>query len=155
MAGHVFPALEKCCIIFPHHADSIHASQPVTMPSCSFLLYHSNDLHPLTLFHLPPLDALDVKNVQWNIWRGNPQLAILCPIVAASPQGLTILCLDVRCSEQLLLFILKLAPALEELWLGLAHPNALSKTFFCAFTVSKKTVPQKVKFHLSSKLLPR
>ena len=137
MAGHIFPALEKCRIIFPHYADSIHASRPVTMPSCSFLLYHSNDLHPLTLFRLPPLDALDVKNGQWNVWRGNPQLAILCPIVAARPQSLTILRLDVRCSEGLLLFMLKLAPALEELWLGLAHPNALRKTFFRAFIARK------------------
>ena len=137
MAGHVFPALEKCRIIFPHHADTIHAFQPVTMPSCSFLLYHSNDLHPLTQFYLPSLDALDVKNAQWNIWRGNPQLVSLCRIVAVTPQSLTVLRLDIRCSELLLAYILKLAPVLEELWLGLAHPNVLSKTFFQAFIVSE------------------
>ena len=135
MAGHVFPALEKCRIIFPHLADTIQATQPVTMPSCSFLLYHSNDLQPLTHFRLPSLDALDVKNAQWNVSRGNPQLEILCPIFAARPQGLTLLRLDVRCSERLLIHMLELAPALEELWLGLSHPNALSKTFFQAFIV--------------------
>ncbi len=135
MAGHVFPALEKCRVIFPHHTDTIHVSKPITMPSCFFLLYHSNDLHPLTQFRLPSLDALDVKNAQWNVWRGNPQLVSLCPIVAATPQCLTLLRLDVRCSEQLLVYMLQLAPVLEELWLGLAHPNALSKTFFQAFIV--------------------
>jgi len=31
--------------------------------------------------------------------------------------------------------MLKLTPVLEELWLGLAHPNALSKSFFQAFIV--------------------
>ena len=129
MAGHIFPALEKCRIIFPHHADTIRASQPVTMPSCSSLLYSSNNLHPLAQFHLPSLDVLDVKNAQWNAWRGNPQLASLCPIVAARPRTLTVLRLDVRCSERLLVYMLKLAPVLEVLWLGLAHPNALRKTF--------------------------
>ena len=135
MAGHVFPALEKCRIIFPHHADTIHAFQPVTMPSCSFLLYNSNDLHPLTQFRLPSLEALDVKNAQWNVWRGNLQLADLCHVVSARPQCLTVLRLDVRCSERLLVSLLELAPALAELWLGLVHPNALSKTFFQAFIV--------------------
>ena len=135
MSGRVFPVLERCRIIFPHHADTLYADQPVTMPSCSIVLYHSNDIHPLTQFHLPSLDTLDVKSAQWNVWRGNPQLASLCSTVAAASQRLTILRLDFRCKEQLLVYMLKLAPVLEELWLGLAHPNALSKTFFRAFIV--------------------
>ncbi len=133
MAGHVFPALEECRITFPHHTDTIHASQPVTMPSCCFLLYHANDLQPLTQFHLPSLDTLDVKNAQWNVWRGNPQLVSLWLILTATPQCLTLLRLDVQCSEWLLVYMLRFAPVLEELWLGLAHPNALSKTFCKAF----------------------
>ena len=138
MAGHVFPALKECRIIFPHHAYTIHASQPVTMPSCSLLLYHSNDLHSLRQFHLPSLDALDVKNAQWNVCRGNPQLAILCPIVTAGPQNLAVLRLDIRCSERILIYMLELIPALEVLWLGLAHPNALSKAFFQAFIARER-----------------
>ena len=137
MAGRAFPSLGKCHVIFPHHADALHAFQPVTMPSCSFLLYHSNDLHPLTHFHLPSLDTLDVKNAQWNVGRGNPQISILCPIIAARPQYLTILRLDVTCCEQLLAHALNLALALQELWLGLVHSNALSKRFFQAFIVQE------------------
>ena len=133
MAGRVFPALEKCSIIFPHHTDTFHASQPVTMPSCSSLLYNSNDLHPLAQFHLPSLDALDVKNAQWNVWRGNPHFASLYPIFATTPQCLTLLRLDVQCSERLLVYMLRLAPVLEDLWLGLARPNVLGKTFCQAF----------------------
>ena len=140
MAGHDFPNLEKCHLIFPHHTDNIHASRPVTMPSCSFLLYDSNDLHPLAHFNLPSLGIMDVKNAQWNVWRGNRQLASVCPILAARPQYLTILRLDVRCSEQLLVHMLKLAPVLEELWLGLAHPSALSKTFFKTFIVQDPNI---------------
>ena len=137
MAGRAFPSLERCHVTFPHHADTLQAFQPVTMPSCSLFLYNSNDLYPLACFHLPSLDTLDVKNAQWNVWRGNPQIAILCPIVAARPQYLTILRLDVTCHEQLLVHVLKLAPALEELWLGLVHSNALSKRFFQAFIIQE------------------
>ena len=140
MAGRTFPAVEKCRIISPHHADTIHAFHGVTMTSCSFLLYHSNDLHPLTQFHLPSLNTLDVKNAQWNVWRGNPQLASLYPIFSATPQCLALLRLDVQCSEQLLVYLLTLAPVLEELWLGLGHPTALSKRFFQAFIVQESNV---------------
>ena len=135
MAGHVFPALGQCFIIFPHHADTIQGLQPISMPSCSDFLYHSNDLHPLAQFHLPSLEELNVKSGQWNIWRGNPQLAAICPVVAARAKSLTTLHLDVECSEQLLVYMLSLVPALRLLLLGLAHPDVLSTTFFQAFIV--------------------
>jgi len=135
MAGHVFPALEHCDVKFPRHADIIRALQPVRMPSCFYFQYHSNDLHPLAQFHLPSLRVLDVKCGQWNVWRGNPQLAALCPVAAAGAKSLTELQLDIECSEQLLLYMLSLVPALTVLWLGLARPNALSTAFFQAFIV--------------------
>jgi len=135
MAGQVFHALEECEIIFPHHADMIEALQPVTMPSCSRFLYHSNDLHPLAQVHLPQLERLDIKSGQWNVWRGNPQLVAICPVVAAGAKSLTVLHLDIECSEQLLLYMLSLIPALECLKLGVARPDALSKSFFQAFII--------------------
>ena len=132
MAGHKFPALEECYIKFPHHADTLQA---VSMPSCFDFIYHSNHLHPLAQFDLPALRVLNVKCGQWNVWRGNPQLAALCPTVAALAKTLVILELDVECSEQLLVHMLSLVPALRVLLLGLARPNALSTTFFQAFIV--------------------
>jgi len=135
MAGHAFPALMTCRITFPHHVDTIQALQPVTMPSCDLLTYHSNDLHPLTHFYLPSLSKLDVKSGQWNTWRGNRQLAALYPVFTAGAQSLTVLHLDVTCREQLLIYMLRLVPALKDLSLGLASPNALSMTFFQAFIV--------------------
>jgi len=134
MAGHVFPALEKCRIKFPQHADTIQALQQVTLPSCAFLRYQSNDLQPLRQFHLPSLVELEVRSVEWNVWRGNSQLAALYPKFAV---GLTSLYLTVTCSTQLLVFMLRLVPALKTLWLGLASPNALSNRFFRAFIVKK------------------
>jgi len=133
MAGHVFLALKECEVKFPRHADIIQGLQPVTMPSCSRFLYHSNNLHPLAQFHLPSLEKLDVKCGQWNVWRGNPHLVALCPVVAAGAKSLTELRLDVECSEQLLLYMLSLIPALTVVRLGLSRPNALSTTFFQAF----------------------
>jgi hypothetical protein len=135
MAGHVFPALARCHLIFPHHAGIIQARQRVTMPSCSNFLYHSNDLHPLAQFHLPSLKDLDVKSGQWNVWRGNLQLAALCPVAAARANSLIILSLNIECSEQLLVYMLRLVPGLQQLSLGLTRPNTLSKTFFQAFII--------------------
>jgi len=140
MAGHVFPALETCRITFPRHVDTIQALQPVTMRSCHSLTYSSNDLHPLTHFYLHPLSELDVKSGQWNTWRGNRQLAALYPIFTAGAQSLTFLRLDVTCREQLLIYMLRLVPALKYLSLGLASPNALSIAFFQAFIVREPNV---------------
>jgi len=137
MAGHVFPALEVCEVTFPRHGDMIQPPQTVNMPSCGHFLYYSNDLHPLTQFHLPSLHRLDVKNGQWNVWRGNPHLAALYLIFSTGAQSFTELSLDIECSEQLLLYMLSLVPALTMLSLGIARPNALSTTFFQAFIVGE------------------
>jgi len=128
MEGRIFPALEECSIIFPHHPDAL---QSVYMPSCSILKYHSNNLRTLEHFHHPPLARLEIKCGQWRSWRGNLQLATLHPIFAA--QSLTCLHLETKYSERLLVYILRLAPSLEELWMGLSSPHALSSAFFLAF----------------------
>ena len=128
MEGRTFPALKECSIIFPHHPDAL---QSVYMPSCSILKYHSNNLRTLEHFHHPPLARLEVKCGQWRTWRGNLQLATLHPIFAA--RSLTCLHLEIKCSERLLAYLLGLAPALGELWMGLSSPHALSGAFFLAF----------------------
>jgi len=128
MESRIFPTLEECSIIFPHHPDTL---QSVYMPSCSFLKYHSNNLRTLEYFHHPPLARLEVKCGQWRKWRGNLQLAALHPIFVA--RSLTFLHLEIKCSERLLNYILRLVPALEDLWMGLSGPHALSSVFFLAF----------------------
>jgi len=128
MEGRTFPALEECSIIFPHHLDVL---QSVYLPSCSILKYHSNNLRTLEHFLHPPLAILDVKCGQWRRWRGNLQLTTLHPIFAV--QSLTCLHLEIKCSERLLSYMLGLAPSLEELWMGLSNPHALSCAFLLAF----------------------
>ena len=127
MADQIFPALKECSIVFPHHADAI---QSVYMPSCSMLKYDSNNLGTLEYFHLPPLARLEVKCGQWRTWSGTLQLATLHPIFAS--QSLTVLRLQIKCNEKLLVHMLDLVPALAELWLGLSSPRALSSAFFLA-----------------------
>ena len=134
MAGRIFPVLRACSIRFPRHIDTI-TLQPVTMPSCTSLKYEFNDLAPLRYFSHPPLYLLEVISGQWSVRRGNHQLVGLCPIFAVSAQSLQRLEVEVRCSEQLLVYILSLVPALGELVLTLASPNALSETFFRSFVV--------------------
>ena len=129
VAERVFPRLERSSIIFPHHADAI---QSVDMPLCSYLKYDSNNLGSLRHFHLPPLARLDVKCGQWSSRRGNLQLIALYPILS-TVRSMTDLHLQVQCSEKMLGHILRLVPTLEQLWLGLSSPHALSKAFFQAF----------------------
>jgi len=138
IAGRIFPALEECSIIYPHHADTI---QSVYMPSCSILKYHSNDLHTLEHFHHPPLARLEVQCDQWRKWRGDLQLVALHPIFAA--QSLTCLQLKIKCSGWLLAYMLGLTPALEELSMRLCSPNALSSAFFRAFAAGGRNVSAK------------
>ena len=128
MAGQTFSALEKCSVIFPQHADTI---QSVSMPSCSILKYYSNNLGALEHFQFPRLDELEVIGSESRKWSGNLQLAALRFIFAV--QSLTRLQLEIRCSEQLLAYMLRLVPALEELQISLLNPHALSSTFFLAF----------------------
>ena len=138
MAGKVFPVLQSCSITFPHHFDAI-CLQPVTMPACAFLKCDSNDLDPLRYFRGLPLAELAVTSGQWNITRGNLQLIAICHVVVPRAQSLTKLNVEVRCNEQLLVYMLNLLPALEALTLGIASPRALSETFFRAFIATKSS----------------
>ena len=138
MAGRVFPVLEHCRITFPLHIDTI-CLRSVVMPACASLTYISNDLNSLRFFHDLPLDSLYVRSGQWNVRRGNAQLVAMCPIVVASAQSLTTLDVDVKCSEQLLLLLLGLVPALDVLRLRLASPHALSDAFFQAFVATQSS----------------
>ena len=133
MGGRIFPNLLDCHIAFPHQADTIQSLQPVRMPFCQYFTYISNDLSPLRHFHLPRIHNLVVRCGQWSVWRGNLQLIPLHSLMTASSQSLTTLHLLVQCSEQLLVCVLRLVPALQRLRLRLASPNALSKAFFQAF----------------------
>ena len=128
MTGQTFSALENFSIIFPQHANAI---QSVSMPSCSILKYYSNNLSALERFHFSRLGELEVQCGESRKWSGDLQLAALRFIFTA--QSLTCLQLEIRCSEQLLAYMLRLVPALEELWLGLLSPHALSSAFFLAF----------------------
>ena len=110
MEGRAFPALEECSIIFPHNADTI---QSVYMPSCSVLKYDSINLGAVEHFHISHLDKLKIKCCQERTSRGSLQLTALHPIFAT--QSLTCLHLEIKCSERLLVYMLGLVPALEEL----------------------------------------
>ena len=128
MTGQTFSALKKVSIIFPQHANAI---QSVSMPSCSALKYCSNNLRALEHFHFSRLGKLKVICGESRKWSGNLQLAALRFIFAA--RSLTRLQLEIRCSEQLLVYMLRLVPALKVLWMGLLSPHALSSAFFMAF----------------------
>ena len=135
MAGKAFSVLQTCDITFPHHIDTIRL-QPVTMPTCTSLTYCSNDLDSLRDFHDLPLTKLAVTSGQWNAGRGNLQLIPICHTIFPHAQSLTTLDLQVRCNGQLLVCMLSLLPALENLILRLASPRALNTAFFQKFVTT-------------------
>ena len=135
MAGKVFPVLWRCKITFPHQFDTI-SLHPVTLPACTSLEYNSNDLDPLRCFYGLPLADLAVASGQWSVTRGNLQLIAICHKVVLRAQSLTRLDLEVRCSERLLVHMLRLLPALVLLQLRLTSPRALNETFFQEFVVT-------------------
>ena len=69
------------------------------------------------------------------------QLAALHPIFVA--HSLTRLQLEIKCSERLLRYMLRLVPALKELWMGLLSPHALSTAFFLAFAAGGRNASEK------------
>ena len=133
IAEREFPHLEQCSITFPHHAHTIRS---VNMPSCSSLKYDSNTLGTLRHFNTPPLAKLEVRCGQWSSRRGNLQLMALHPIFSIA-ESLTDLHLQVQCSEKVLIYMLRLLPGLEKLWLGLPFPGALSKAFLQEFVARR------------------
>ena len=133
LAGRDFPRLQQCSIVFPHHASTIRS---VNMPSCSSLKYDSNNVDTIRHFQLPSLAKLEVICGQWSPQRGNLQFMALHPIFSTA-QSLTNLHLQVRCSEKVLVYMLRLIPALKGLWLGLSFPHALSKAFFQEFVARR------------------
>ena len=135
MAGKVFPVLQLCHITFPHQSDTL-CLQPVTMPACTSLGYNSNDIDPLRCFHDLPLAELTVESGQWNVPRGNLQLIAICRMIIPHAHSLTVLDIQVRCSGQLLTYMLSLLPALKVLTLGLASPRALNEAFFQTFVAT-------------------
>ena len=133
LAGQTFPALEGCTILFPPHTEAFAL---VNMPSCSSLKYDSNTLGPLGHFSLPSLAKLDVKCGQWSTSRGTLQVAASHPMFLTA-HNMTCLYLQVECNDQMIAYMLRLVPALEKLWLGLARPCALSEAFFQEFVIGK------------------
>ena len=100
MQGRRFSKLLDCTIMWPH------------LPVCAHLTYDDHILQRLTVFDLPLLDALMIRNEAWNRPRGSQQLGFIWgPIVPAEKiLRQRVLHLDTQSYDQYLISALKTIP---------------------------------------------
>jgi hypothetical protein len=136
MSGRTFPALADCTIVWPHHPETLSLYGGVDLPVCTQFTYDDHLIEPMSVFRLPKLDKLVVRNEAWNKPRGSTQLAAVWGD-AMNPKWLRprVLHLDTQCHDQHLINALQLLPELEELVLGLVRPDGLGKRFFAGIPV--------------------
>ena len=139
MQGRSFSKLLDCTVMWPHLPDALLTGVQVHLPVCTHLTYDDHILQPLTVFDLPVLDALVVRNEAWNRPRGSQQLGVIWgPSVPAEkilrPR---VLHLDTQCYDQHLISALKTIPGVEELILGLVRPDALGKKFLSSLLAKR------------------
>ena len=141
MSGRTFPALEDCTIIWPRHPETLHVQGSVDLPVCTQFVYDDYLIEPISVFRLPKVDKMVVRNEAWNKPRGSTQLASVWND-SANPKWLKprVLHLSTQCHDQHLINALQLHPDLEELVLGLVRPDGLGKKFFNNMTARRLKV---------------
>jgi hypothetical protein len=139
MQGRSFSKLLDCTVMWPHLPDALLTGVQVHLPVCTHLTYDDHILQPLTIFDLPLLDALVVRNEAWNRPRGSQQLGFIWGPIVPTEKILRprVLHLDTQCYDQHLISALKTIPEVEELILGLVRPDALGKKFLSSLLAKR------------------
>ena len=139
MQGRRFSKLLDCTIMWPHLPEALLTGVRVHLPVCAHLTYDDHILQPLTVFDLPLLDALVVRNEAWNRPRGSQQLGFIWGPIVPTEKILRprVLHLDTQCYDQYLISALKMIPEVEELVLGLVRPDALGKKFLSSLLAKR------------------
>lgn len=139
MAGRTFPNMEECAIISPRYPETIAHGGGVDLPMCTQFTYDDHTTGVLPNFRIPKLDTLTIRNEAWNKPIGSTQLAEVWSgaVGQVTPLKPRVLHLDTQCYSQPLINALGMLPELEELYLGVARPDGLSKKFFGALGAEK------------------
>jgi hypothetical protein len=137
MAGRQFPHLEECTILLPRHWEIIQQHE-VQLPSCKKLAYHGYPMTTARYFHVPEMRAMDLRSHDCNeqrvyrhlrhLFRGHGRIS-----------NLTTLHLTFRCSEQVLINVLKYLIPLQELVLSIAYPSRSWQSFLESLVAKPST----------------
>ena len=127
MAGRCFTCLEECVILLPRHWGAVQQYE-VRLPSCKKLTFHGYPMTAVQSFHVPKVEAMELKSHDCNERRVYRQLHHLCTVNGWISK-LTTLHLTLQCSEQALINVLVHSTLLYELILSIAHPSPSWQSF--------------------------
>jgi len=128
MGGRNFPQLQSCSINSPTTYPAL--SSDVYFPICQELELGHRSVEVAGRFRAPKVYSISMKSNEWTPLRGSKEVILLCRAGLGIQWQPRVLHLSVLCDEGLLLSVLKLLPALNELRLDIARPCVLGRRFF-------------------------
>ena len=140
MGGRKFAQLQSCTIHSPTPYPPL--SSDVYFPICQELELGRLNVEITGRFQAPEVDSVTMKSNEWTPLRGSEQVVLLCRAglgIHLQPRALH---LSVLCDGGLLLSILELLPALNELRLDIARPCVLGRRFFKALLAKSMEDPK-------------
>jgi hypothetical protein len=128
MGGRIFPNLLSCTIISPARYPPLLSD--IECPVCTELEFRNWSVRVAGQFRAPMVHSLAIKSNGWTPVRGTRQVILLCSVGLGVQLQPRILHLATLCKENVLLSILRLLPALEELRLDIERPCVLGRRFY-------------------------
>ena len=128
MGGRIFPELRSCSLTSPTH--SLPLLSDVDFPVCTELELRNWDVKVARRFRTPIIHSLAIKSNKWTPVSGSKQVIIACSAGLGVQLRPRLLHLAALCKESVLLSVLELLPALEELRLDLPRSSVLGRWFF-------------------------
>ena len=140
MGGRKFPQLQSCSI----HSPTIYPplSSDVYFPICQELELGHRSVEVAGRFRAPKVYSMTMKSNEWTPLRGSKQVILLCRAGLGIHWQPRVLHLSVLCDERLLVSVLNLLPALNELRLDIARPCVLGRRFFMALLAKPMDDPK-------------
>jgi len=130
MGGRNFPQLQSCLINSPPSYPPLLSD--VYFPICEELEFGYRTMEVAGQFRAPAIHSMTMKSHEWTPARGSKQVILLCKAGLGIHWQPRVLHLSVLCNEGVLLSVLELLPALNELQLDITRPCMLGRRFFMA-----------------------
>jgi hypothetical protein len=128
MAGRHFLQLQSCSITSPAFYSSLVSD--IDFPMCTELELRNWNMGIVGQLRTPTIDSLAIRSNEWTPLRGSKQVIQFCRAGLGLHLRPSVLHLAILCKEDVLLSVLELLPALQELQLDLARPSGLGRHFF-------------------------
>ena len=140
MGGRKFTQLQSCSIHSPTTYPLL--SSDVYFPICQELELGHRSVEVAGRFRAPKVDSVTMKSDEWSPLRGSKEVVLLYRAGLGIHLQPRVLHLSVLCDGGLLLSVLKLLPALNELRLTIPRPCVLGRRVFRALLAKPTDDPK-------------